>query len=93
MCILFVIELTAVIIVFVMGDKIIDQVVDKAQAQDQYDQLKGYLLVVNYFVIGTLVVEIMLILLVKCYIGSIRNRNHDYDYKFVDNQGRKFTIE
>jgi hypothetical protein len=34
MCILFVIELTGMIIVFVMGDKIIDKVVNKADALD-----------------------------------------------------------
>jgi len=63
------------IIVFVLGDSIIDKVVNKADALDEYNKLKGYLFLVNYFVIGTLVIELMLILLVKCYIGSIRSRN------------------
>ena len=43
--------------------------------------------------IGTLVVELLLILFVKCYIGSLRNRNNDYDYKIVDNEGKKITVE
>jgi len=30
---------------------------------------------------------------VKCYIGSLRNRNNEYDYKIVDDEGNKLTIE
>ena len=34
----------------------------------------------------------MLILMVKCYIGSLRERNAEYDYKFVDDEGNKLTV-
>lgn len=33
------------------------------------------------------------ILFVKCYIGSLRDQNHYYDYKFVDNTGEKLTLD
>lgn len=29
---------------------------------------------------------------VKCYIGSLRERNQEYDYRFVDDEGNKLTI-
>lgn len=39
---------------------------------------------VNYFIIGTLLVELLLALTVKCYIGSLKVSNSVYDYKAVD---------
>ncbi len=39
---------------------------------------------VNAVVVGTIAVELFLVLFVKCYIGSLRERNSEYDYKFVD---------
>lgn len=28
-----------------------------------------------------------------CYIGSLRNRNFEFDYKFLDEDGNKMTIQ
>lgn len=50
-------------------------------------------MLVNYFVIGTIVVEFMLAVLVKCYIGSLRNKNSAYDYKIVDDEGNKMSLQ
>lgn len=30
---------------------------------------------------------------VYCYIGSLRNRNFEFDYKFLDEDGRKMTLD
>jgi len=30
---------------------------------------------------------------VYCYIGSIRNRNFEFDYKFLDEDGNKMTLD
>jgi hypothetical protein len=32
-------------------------------------------------------------LFVKCYIGSLKDQNHHYDYKFVDSSGEKLTLD
>lgn len=32
------------------------------------------------------------ILLVKCYIGSLKDSNNVYDYKYVDSTGEKLTV-
>lgn len=32
-------------------------------------------------------------LFVKCYIGSLRDQNSYYDYKFVDSSGEKLTLD
>lgn len=90
---LFIVELTIAIVIFATGDKIIDAVVDKANAEDQWNQLKDYLFYVDAVVVGTLVVQLVLILFVKCYIGSLREKNREYDYKFVDDEGNKLTVE
>jgi hypothetical protein len=29
---------------------------------------------------------------VYCYIGSLRNRNFEYDYRVVDSEGMKMTV-
>jgi hypothetical protein len=50
-------------------------------------------MVVNYFIIGTLVVEALLALFVKCYIGSLKNSNSAYDYKIVDDEGNKMSLQ
>lgn len=44
-------------------------------------------------VIGTLVVELFLIAFVKCYIGSLRSANSEYDYKVVDDEGNKLSLQ
>lgn len=53
---LFIVELTIAIVIFATGDKIIDAVVDKANAEDQWNQLKDYLFYVDAVVVGTLAV-------------------------------------
>ena len=85
MGLLFIIELTVAIIIFATGDKIIDSIIDKADAYDEWNTLKDYLIYVDLVVVVTLVVELFLILFVKCYIGSLKNNNSEYDYKFIDN--------
>jgi hypothetical protein len=50
-------------------------------------------MLVNYFVIGTIVVEFLLAVFVKCYIGSLRNTNAAYDYKIVDDEGNKLSLQ
>lgn len=32
-------------------------------------------------------------MLVYCYIGSLRNRNFEFDYKFLDEAGNKLTLD
>lgn len=72
------------IVIFATGDKIIDAIVDKAEAQQEWDRLKDYLTYVDLVVVATLIVELLMIFFVKCYIGSLRERNAEFDYKFVD---------
>lgn len=91
--VLFLVELVASIIVFALGDQIIDDVIDKAKHQDEWNQYKDHLMIVNYFVIGTIVVEFLLILLTKCYIGSLKEKNSAYDYKPVDSEGNKISLQ
>ena len=31
--------------------------------------------------------------LTYCYIGSLRNRNDEFDYKFVDEDGNKMSLQ
>ncbi len=73
-------------------DKIIDAIIDKAGAEDEWNKLKNYLFYVDAVVVGTLAVELAMMVCVKCYIGSLRERNNDYDYKFVDDEGNKLTV-
>ena len=93
MSILFLLEFTAAIVIFATGDKIIDQIVDKADAESQWNDLKEYLFIINWVIIGTLAVELVLILFVKCYIGSLRSNNNEYDYKVVDEEGHKMSLQ
>jgi uncharacterized membrane protein YjgN (DUF898 family) len=90
--ILFLVELTVSIVIFATGDKIIDAIIDKAGAEDEWNKLKNYLFYVDAVVVGTLAVELAMMVCVKCYIGSLRERNNDYDYKFVDDEGNKLTV-
>ncbi len=69
---------------FATGDKIIDEVIDRTKSQDEWNRLKDYLFIVNYYVIGTIALEFLLAVLVKCYIGSLREKNSEFDYKIVD---------
>ena len=38
-------------------------------------------------------IELLLIIFVYCYIGSLKNSNSEYDYKVLDEEGNKMTIE
>ena len=33
------------------------------------------------------------IMFTYCYIGSLRNRNNAFDYKFLDDDGNKMTLD
>lgn len=55
--------------------------------------MKDNLMIVNYFVIGTIVVEFLLAVFVKCYIGSLRSSNSAYDYKAVDEEGNRMSLQ
>ena len=33
------------------------------------------------------------ILFVKCYIGSLREKNNEFDYKYIDSEGQKLTLD
>jgi len=90
---LFVVELTIAIVIFATGDTIINEVVEKTGAFDEIEKLKQYLLYVNFVVVGTLLIEFLMVVCVKCYIGSLRERNAEYDYKFVDDEGNKLTVQ
>ena len=50
-------------------------------------------MIVNYFVVGTIVVEFLLIVFTKCYIGSLREKNSVYDYKPVDSEGNRISLQ
>lgn len=86
-------ELTAAIVIFATGDKIIDEIVNKADGQEEWSKLKENLMAVNYFILGTLAVELLLALTVKCYIGSLKESNSVYDYKAVDEEGNKMSLK
>ena len=55
--------------------------------------MKDNLFYVNAVVLGTLVVQLLMIVCVKCYIGSLRERNAEYDYKPVDSDGNKVSLQ
>ena len=95
MMILFVLQLTAVIIAFAVGQKIIDQlpIIIDSHDKEQIEELKKYLNIVTYYCVGTLVLMLIEMALVYCYIGSLRNRNFEFDYKFLDEDGNKMTAE
>ena len=44
-------------------------------------------------VVAALVVELLLIIFTKCYIGSLKENNSEYDYKFVDDDGNKMSLQ
>ena len=93
MGVLFILELTIAIVIFATGDKIIDAVIDKTQAYDEWNTLKDYLTYVDLVVVATLAVQLFLIIFVKCYIGSLKDRNAEYDYKFIDDGGNKISLQ
>ena len=89
---LFVLQLAAIIISFALGDKIIDKIA-KDDTQKQIEELQKYLKIVTYYCVGTLLLMLLEIMFTYCYIGSLRNRNFDYDYKFLNEDGEKLTLE
>lgn len=46
-----------------------------------------------YYVLGSLVVMFVMMGLTQCYISSLKNRNFAYDYKVLDEEGRKISIQ
>ena len=89
---LFVLQLAAIIISFALGDKIIDKIA-KDDTQKQIEELQKNLKIVTYYCVGTLLLMLLEIMFTYCYIGSLRNRNFDYDYKFLNEDGEKLTLE
>lgn len=75
MGLLFIVELTVAIIVFAMGEQIIDEVANKTDSEEEWNKLHDYLFYVNAVVLATIVVELFLVGMVKCYIGSLRDKN------------------
>ena len=55
--------------------------------------MKEYLNIVTYYCIGSLVIMVVMMMFTYCYIGSLRNRNFEYDYKFLDESGNQLTVE
>lgn len=47
----------------------------------------------TYYCIGSLVIMVVMMMFTYCYIGSLRNRNFEYDYKFLDESGNQLTVE
>ena len=48
---------------------------------------------VDLVVVVTLGVELFLIIFTKCYIGSLRNNNAEYDYKYINDDGQKISLQ
>ena len=90
--VLFVAQLTAVIVSFAVGDKIINKIIDEG-SHKEFDLLKKYLNIVTYYCVGTLLVMMLEMMFTYCYIGSLRNRNNAFDYKFLDSDGNKLTLD
>lgn len=43
--------------------------------------------------IGTIALELLLAVMVKCYIGSLREKNSEFDYKIVDDEGNRMSLQ
>lgn len=86
MVILFVAQITAAIFVFALGDKIIDMVVpDSSKEVDLLKKkLHSYLNYVAYYSIAVIVIVLLEMAFSVCYIGSLRNKNYEFDYKVLD---------
>jgi hypothetical protein len=89
---LFLAKLTTIIVVYNVGEKIIEEIIGGDNNRIEIDELKSHLNVVIYFSIGITVIMFLQIIFVFCYVGSLRNRNNEFDYKFVDEDGNKLTI-
>jgi hypothetical protein len=57
------------------------------------DELTKYFEIVVYYVLGSLCIMIVMVGLTQCYISSLKNRNFAYDYKVLDEDGRKITVD
>lgn len=89
--IIFLLQLSAVIVCFATGEKIINKVAE--DSKQEIEELKKYLNIIVYYCIGTLAIILLEMMLVKCYIGSLRNNNAEFDYKFLDEGGNKLTLD
>lgn len=87
MVILFVAELVAVIVIGATGEDTAKRIINDEKSKEQIDKLKDKLNVVVIFAGVCLGVMATEMLFVKCYIGSLRDQNSYYDYKFVDSSG------
>ena len=46
-----------------------------------------------YYVLGSLVMQFVMAALTHCYIKSLKNRNFAYDYRIVDENGVKISLQ
>jgi len=76
MAILFLVELVAVIVIGATGEDTINKIINEEQSKEQIQKLKGDLNVVVIYTGVCLAVMALEILFVKCYIGSLRERNN-----------------
>ncbi len=49
--------------------------------------------IVSYYTIGTLVIMVVLLVMTQCYIKSLKEHNHFYDYRVLDDDGRKISLQ
>lgn len=63
------------------------------QLVDEVTELEKYYNIVIYYVLGSLLAIFLMIALTHCYITSVKNRNFAYDYKILDEDGRKLTVD
>ena len=47
---------------------------------------------VNAVIIATIAIEGVIVVFTKCYIGSLKDNNNEYDYHHVDEQGNRMTV-
>lgn len=47
----------------------------------------------GYYCVGSIAIMFFEIAFTYCYIGSLRNRNFEFDYKFLDEDGNKMTVD
>lgn len=61
--------------------------------RDVVNELDKYYNIVIYYVLGSLLDIFLMVGLTHCYITSLKNRNFAYDYKILDEDGRKITVD
>jgi hypothetical protein len=70
--VLFLMKLTVIIIIFKLGPDIIKKIEKNDQ---EIDLLKKDMFAVNYYCIAVMSLMLIQIILVACYINSVRNAN------------------